>query len=64
MWTVVGNDEGLSKALGKGFQRPLEDELIGCRHGHPKIPEHNRMGIAVQDADEKVMRTPIYAMAS
>ena len=56
---VVGDDAGFGHALGKGLQRPLDDKLhIGCGHGNPKIPEHDRPEIAVQNADEKVMCPP------
>ena len=63
---VVGDDAGFGNALGKVFQRPLDDERdIGRGHGHPKIPEHDRAGIVVQDADEKgcVPRRLIEAMS-
>ena len=59
LWAVVGDDAGFGHALGKGLQRPLDDELdISCRHGQAKIPEDDRPGIAVQNTDEEIMRAP------
>ena len=59
LWTIVGDDAGFGHTLGKGLQRPLEDKLhIGCRHGHSKIPEHDRAGIAVQNTDEDRVCSP------
>lgn len=56
---VVGDDAGFGQALGKRLQRPLDDELdIGGRHGQAKIPEDDGPGIAVENTDEEIMRTP------
>ncbi len=31
LWAVVGDDAGFGHAIGKGLQRPLDDDLdIGC----------------------------------
>ncbi len=50
---------GLGPSLGRGQKSSLDHDFdIGGGHGHPQIPEYDRAGIAVQDADEEVMRSP------